>query len=432
MATLGEAKVNIRANLRPLRMGLKKARLLVTKSMKSLAGGVIGGIGRVIKSTVRTVITSVRRMVRIVTVALLAIGVASVKMAADAEESENLFDVSMGKMRDSVRAWSEVLSKALKLNAFEVRKMVSTFNIMLLSMGLGEKKAAEMSKQLTTLALDMASFFNLRPEEAFQKIQAGITGEIEPLKRLGILINETTIKTHALNTGLIQEGETLTEVQKVLARYQVLLKQTGKAQGDMERTLNSTTNVFRSIRSVIADVAISIGNVLKPQVTAVAIAFREWLVNNKKQIIEWTKVIQIGINIAVRWITKLFSLFTGGQVNKAKKMLNDLWNVIKAWLQQMIRQVQPIAEQIGIVIGKGMLKGIGIGLGALAAGIKGIITKGFLEIGGLAKDVGGLATSQGTVGRHQVLQADMNQRLLVAVERNTKIQERSGMVGAIR
>ncbi|HYH05385.1 MAG TPA: phage tail tape measure protein, partial [Bacillota bacterium] len=86
---------------------------------------------------------------------------AALKMGADAVESENLFSVSMGKMADSARAWSEQLRKNLGLNAYEVRKNVGTFNVMLGSMGMTEKAAYDMSKGLTQLAYDMASFYNL-------------------------------------------------------------------------------------------------------------------------------------------------------------------------------------------------------------------------------------------------------------------------------
>ncbi len=109
-------------------------------------------------------------------------------MAMDAVESENLFEESMGGMADSAREWSKQLRKDLGLNEYEVRKNVATFNVMFDSMGISEDAAYDMATGMSQLAYDMASFYNLPTEEAFQKLQAGITGEAEPLKRLGILV----------------------------------------------------------------------------------------------------------------------------------------------------------------------------------------------------------------------------------------------------
>lgn len=199
-----------------------------------------------------------------VTLPIIAVGTAAINMAMDAVESENLFEVSMGNMAGAAREWSEKLRKELGLNAFEVRKSVATFNQMLSSMGLAEDQAFDMAKGLTQLSYDMASFFNLRPEEAFEKLQAGITGEIEPLKRLGIIINETTIKAFALKNGIGDASGELTEQEKILARYLLIMEQTKNAQGDLARTIDSPTNQLRIMRSQIENLAIDLGMVLLP------------------------------------------------------------------------------------------------------------------------------------------------------------------------
>jgi len=195
---------------------------------------------------------------------LAAAGGAVIKFAMDAEESENLFKESMGNMADAARKWSEELSDSLGLNEYELRKNVGTFNVMLNSMGMGEQAAYGMATSLTKLAYDMASFYNMKPEEAFQKLQAGITGEIEPLKRIGILVNENTIKIYAYTNGIAKQGEKLTEQQKITARYGAIIEQTAKAQGDLERTMDSTTNRVRILKSRAVELAIDFGTLLIP------------------------------------------------------------------------------------------------------------------------------------------------------------------------
>lgn len=259
-------------------------------------------------------------MTRFVTVPLAAAGAAAVKMAMDAEESENLFSVSLGKMEKSARAWSEEFSDAVGANSYAVRKMLGTFQVMVKNFGISEKSALGMSEAMTKLAYDMASFYNISTDEAFQKLQAGLTGEIEPLKRLGIVINETAVEQYALANGMVKTTKSsaklqkaavdvdkatraysetlkehgknsleareakaqlalaeerykaaaagskveLTEAQKVQARYGLILKQTSAAQGDLERTSDSSTNKIRRLKEQTTELAITYGQLLIP------------------------------------------------------------------------------------------------------------------------------------------------------------------------
>jgi len=204
------------------------------------------------------------KMTKAITTPLLAAGGAAVKFAMDAVESENLFEVSMGRMADTARSWSNDLARALGLNAYNVRQNVGTFNVMFESMKLNEDAAYSMATGLTELAYDMSSFYNLPHEEAFQKLQSGITGEIEPLRRLGIMVDQNTVKTYAYTHGIAEQGEELTEQQKVLARYGVIMEQTGKAQGDMARTLDDPANKLRALKNRAVEAATDLGMKLIP------------------------------------------------------------------------------------------------------------------------------------------------------------------------
>lgn len=199
-----------------------------------------------------------------VTLPILGIGTAATKMAMDAVESENLFEVAMGNMAGDARKWSEETSKALGLNAYNVRKNVATYNAMLTSMGLTGQESLKMSEGLTQLSYDMASFYNLKPEEAFEKLKSGISGEAEPLKALGILVNDTTIKTYAYTNGIAKQGEELTEAQKVQARYGAIMQATKNAQGDLGRTMDSPTNKIRIMKEQAQQIGIQFGQILIP------------------------------------------------------------------------------------------------------------------------------------------------------------------------
>lgn len=183
------------------------------------------------------------------------------------EEAENLFEVSFGNMADDVRAWSESVSDSLAMTAAQIREGAGVFAVMTQSMGLSEQAATSLSKNMTMLAADMASFYNLGHEEALQKLQAGLTGEAEPLKRLGILVNENTVAQWAWAHGVAASGEQLTEQQKVIARYGTIMEQTSKAQGDLLRTADSTTNQLRRMKAQFSEIAGELGANLLPALT---------------------------------------------------------------------------------------------------------------------------------------------------------------------
>ena len=201
--------------------------------------------------------------------ALVNVGQEALLMANDVTESESLFAVSMGDMADSTREWSKQLSSSLGVSEYAARKNVGVLNTMFKSMGLGKESAADMSMNMVELANDMASFYNLPVEDAFQKLQAGITGEAEPLKRLGILIDEATIQSYALRKGIIKQGQTMTAQQKVAARYGAIIEQTGDAQGDLARTMDSPTNQLRRLNTEMDNAKIALGQALQPALIAV-------------------------------------------------------------------------------------------------------------------------------------------------------------------
>ena len=196
---------------------------------------------------------------------ITGIGGIALKMAMDVTESENLFDVAMGDMGASAREFSIRLRDELGLNEFKIRENIGVLFQMTSAMGISRDSAFQMATGLTELSQDMASFFNLKPEEAFLKIQSGIVGEIEPLRRLGILVDETTTKNALMTAGLIEQGDELSQQQKVIGRYLAILEQTTNAQGDLARTIDSPINQLRVLRSQIEALLITIGNQLIPR-----------------------------------------------------------------------------------------------------------------------------------------------------------------------
>lgn len=235
---------NANKNISSLQKGASKGTSKMLGSFKMLATGIVAlGIGKVIKD--------------------------SIQSGMDAIESDSLFETSLGESADAVRSWSDEVSNVLGLNAVAMRKNTGVIYNMTSSMGVAEDSALKMSKGITLLSEDMASFYNLDSAEAFNKLRAGLTGETEPLKALGILVDENTVKQVAYSEGIAENGAELTQQQKVLARYMAILKQTGNAQGDLARTIDSPSNQLRILKQQITNLGIAFSQFLIPVVSAV-------------------------------------------------------------------------------------------------------------------------------------------------------------------
>ncbi len=260
--TIDELKVEIRAETEQLKKDIANVKRQF-KDVNKSANDMKAGVGRSFKKMASTMALAF---------AGLKIGKYikdSIKTAMDAIESESLFETVMGKWSKSVRAWSMELQSQLGLNGYEIRKNVGVLYNMTSSMGIAEDKALKMSKSLTMLAYDMASFRNMSTEEAFNKIRAGITGETEPLKRLGILVDENTIKQVAYRRGIASVGQELTQQQKVMARYMAIMEQTSNDQGDLARTIKSPANQLRILNTQLEIVRVNIGRAFMPIVNVV-------------------------------------------------------------------------------------------------------------------------------------------------------------------
>lgn len=215
----------------------------------------------------------------------------SIVSGMNAIESDSLFDTSLGKMADDVREWSDEIANALGLSAVAMRKNTGVIYNMTTSMGLAEDNALKMSKGITLLAEDMASFYNMDTSEAFNKLRAGLTGETEPLKHIGILVDENTIKQVAYQQGIARTGSELTQQQKVLARYIAILQQTGNAQGDLARTINSPANQLRILKNQVSQLGLAFSNLLMPVLQAVI-----------PYLTAFAKVITMGLNALSRFL----------------------------------------------------------------------------------------------------------------------------------
>jgi hypothetical protein len=204
-----------------------------------------------------------------IVIAMTKIIKSSTQLAMQTIESENLVSVTFGNMTGEINKWSDNLQEKLGLNAYQLRKNAGIFFNIANSMGVTRDNALTLSKGIVSLSADMASFYNISNDDAILKLQAGLTGETEPLKRLGIIVDETTTKQTAYREGIAQVGYELTNSQKIMARYVTIMQQTRNAQGDLARTIDSPANQLRIFQSRLQNLSITFGQVFIPIVNAV-------------------------------------------------------------------------------------------------------------------------------------------------------------------
>lgn len=201
-----------------------------------------------------------------VTAPLALFSKGAVQAAIDAEEMGSAFNVVFGDMADDVRAWAEETGNAMGRSTQEMQRGALAFQE-LFGKSLAPEQAAEMSKQFAVLTQDLASFKNLSNEVAQQKLFAGLIGEAEPLRSVGVLIDEASVKAKGLEMGLGGVNGELSQQEKIVARAALIQEQLAAAQGDVLRTSDSTANQIRRSQAAFEELQVTIGTKLLPVLT---------------------------------------------------------------------------------------------------------------------------------------------------------------------
>lgn len=290
----------------------------------------------VLKKSLSGLTTAVKATVAATAAMAAGLGVAlgaTIGPASDLNETVSKVGVVFGTSATSVLGFGETASAALGMSKQAALSAAGTYGNLFVSMGMTTSKAADMSTNIVSLAGDLASFNNMDPTEVLDKLRAGLTGESEPLKALGVNINQAAIEAKALEMGLapawtntlkiseaqikvekstkaaaeavkkygansIQAREAsnslmaakikLTEAQqeetgeldaaaKAQATYALILEQTKTAQGDFSRTSTGLANQSRIIKATFQDISANIGTLLLPAVGEVAITASGYL-----------------------------------------------------------------------------------------------------------------------------------------------------------
>lgn len=189
---------------------------------------------------------------------------ASITAAGDAAEAWSKFDAVFKDQAATTREWALDFAAAVGRSKTEVASWLSTLQDTFVPMGLARDEAAGLAKDLVKLAVDLGSFNDIADDQVILDFQSALVGNTETVRKYGIVINESNTKQEAYSSGIAKAGEKLTEQQKILARYNLILAGTTDAQGDALRTSDSYNNKVKKLNSQIQSLSETLGEKFLP------------------------------------------------------------------------------------------------------------------------------------------------------------------------
>lgn len=260
---------------------------------KNSFGRELNGIGKYAAGQAKSAFAGVGKVLGsvIATGSVVAFTKSCIDLGSDLKEVQNVVDVTFGSMSNDINTFAKNAITQFGLSEISAKQYSSTMGAMLKSMGFTTKSALEMSKSITGLSADMASFYNLDNQTAFEKIRSGISGETEPLKQLGINMSVANLEAYALSQGIKTAYNSMTQQQQALLRYNYLMSVTADAQGDFARTSGGWANQTRILKEnfnsfkaelgqafiAVATPVITVLNSIITKLIQAAAAFRQFI-----------------------------------------------------------------------------------------------------------------------------------------------------------
>jgi len=279
MATLATLIVKLAADVGGFSAEMEKAAL---KSQRAAER-----VGRDWKRMGDQLASVGRGMTMAFTLPIVAGAAAAVKAASDESESWNKVTVVFGENAAAIQTWAADSATDLGLSRQAAYEATGTFGNLFTAMGMSQESSADMSMDIVQLASDLASFNNIDPTVALDKLQSGLVGQSKPLRELGINLTEAAVAAKAMEMGLADADGELSEAAKIQARYALIVEQSTNAAGDFARTSDGLANQTRITKAKIEDMAASIGQMLLPY----ALQLVTWI----QSAVSWFQALDPGI-----------------------------------------------------------------------------------------------------------------------------------------
>lgn len=179
-------------------------------------------------------------------------------------EDLNLFTASLRGYADEAKNYADQVAEIMGIDPAAWMRNQGVFMTLTTGFGVASDRAYTMSTQLTQLGYDLSSFYNITVEDAMTKLQSGMAGELEPLRRLGYDLSKAKLEAIALSKGIDKSYNSMSQAEKAQLRYYAILTQVTTAQGDMSRTLEAPANQMRILNAQVTQLTRALGNIFIP------------------------------------------------------------------------------------------------------------------------------------------------------------------------
>lgn len=279
------------------------------------------------------------------------------ELASSLSEVQNVVDTTFGGNAKQINQWSKTALSAFGLSELQAKQYTGTLGSMLKSSGVASEYALRMSKDLSGLSGDFASFYNLDSETAFEKIRAGISGETEPLKQLGINMSVANLQAFALTKGIKTQYSQMDQASQTMLRYNYLMSVSKDAQGDFAKTLDTSyANQKRLFDTKIQETIAKIASKTMPLLTK-GLKFINSLLDK-------IDIDRIGNGIASA--ANYASIFIGRAMD-VFKFITGNWSAIQPLIWGIVGAMTAWkAITVGMAIYQGVMAGIRAGTVAAA------------------------------------------------------------------
>ncbi len=253
--------VSIQADLSGLTDEMRDA----AQRTEKFTGDISRKLGRIGEASARVGASLSRSL----TLPVGALGAGLIKVASDAEETQAKFETVFRDLSSEVQEWAKTTGAELNRSRFDIIQYASSFQDTFVPLGFAREEAASLSKSVTQLGIDLASFNNIAESDAMEALQSALIGNHETVRRFGVIISQATLDQELFNMGIRGGVREASELEKVQARLNLIMRGTTDAQGDAARTSESFANQFRGLRAQIQEVGVQLGQILLPIATQV-------------------------------------------------------------------------------------------------------------------------------------------------------------------
>ena len=243
-------------------------------------------------------------------ISFVKLGKDAIDTASQLTEVQNVVDTTFGNYSQMVEDMAKTSIQDYGMSELTAKKISSRFQAMGTAMGFPQKQMAGMSVELTKLAADMASFYDVSQNDVAKSLQSVFTGETEPVRKFGLDVTNATLKQWALNNGLNANISSMSQAEKAMLRYQYVMANTTAAQGDFAKTSGSWANQVRILAENFKALGSVVGNVL---------------INAFKPVIQFLNKVVVAVTSAVETIANALGAIFGWtvEVSSGGQTLDD-------------------------------------------------------------------------------------------------------------